>query len=78
MGIDLRGGDVGMAKHFLYGAQVLGRLQQVAGERMTQHVRMQILPQLAFAGGLDAELDRPRAQAPSLLADEYRIVGWLA
>jgi glutamyl-Q tRNA(Asp) synthetase len=39
MGIDLRGGDVGMAEHLLQAAQVGAAGQQMAGEGMAQHVR---------------------------------------
>ena len=38
--IDLRGGDVGVAQQLLHGAQVAARLQQVARERVAQHVRV--------------------------------------
>ena len=37
-------------------------------------MRVQVLPQLAFAGGLHPHLNRPRTQAPALLADEHRVV----
>ena len=37
-------------------------------------MRVQVLPQLALAGGLDPQLDGPRTQAPALLADKHRIV----
>jgi len=40
VGVDLRGRDAGVAEHFLHRAQVLRGLQQVAGERVAQHVRM--------------------------------------
>ncbi|MNI68174.1 hypothetical protein D3C73_1238530 [compost metagenome] len=46
----------------------------MAGERMSQHVRVQVLSQFAFARSLDPQLDRPRSQAPALLADKHRIV----
>ena len=42
MGVNLRGGDAGVAKHFLYGAQVTGRLQYVSGERVAQQMRMHV------------------------------------
>ena len=38
--VDLCGGDVGVAQQLLHGAQVAAGLQQMAGERMPQHVRM--------------------------------------
>ncbi len=39
MGVDLGGGDVGMAKHELHGAQVRAMSQEVGGKGVTQHVR---------------------------------------
>lgn len=74
VGVDLRGADVGVAEHFLYRAQVLGRFQQVAGEGMAKHVRVQVLAKLALAGGLHPQLDGPRAQAFALAGDEHRAV----
>ncbi|MNF75267.1 hypothetical protein D3C84_573260 [compost metagenome] len=46
----------------------------MAGEGVSQHVRMQVLPQFALAGSLDPHLDRPGAEAAALLADKHRIV----
>ena len=34
VGVDLRGGDAFMAKHFLYGAQVCPSLDEVCGKGM--------------------------------------------
>ena len=39
VGVDLGGGDVGMAKHELHGSQVCAMGQEVGGKGMTQHVR---------------------------------------
>ncbi|MNN18550.1 hypothetical protein D3C81_1317620 [compost metagenome] len=72
--VNLCGGDVRVAKQVLHRAQVLGRLQHMAGEGVPQHVRMQVLAQLAHAGLAHAQLDRPRAQALAALADEQRLV----
>ena len=74
MGIDLRGLDVRMAQQLLHGAQVLGGLQQVAGEGVAQHVGVQVLPQLALTRGLDPQLDGPGAEAAAFLADEQGAV----
>ena len=41
MGIDLCGGDVGVAQQFLHAAQVAAGFQQVAGEGMAQQMGMQ-------------------------------------
>src|SRR4030095_3161093 len=35
-GVDLGGGDAGVAEHFLYGAQVGAALEEVGGEGMAQ------------------------------------------
>ena len=43
MGIDLRGSYIGMAKHHLHRAQVGSVGEQVGGERVTQHVRGDLL-----------------------------------
>src|SRR5881628_1813728 len=40
MGVDLRGRDARMPEHFLHRAQVSGRLEQVRGEGMAQHMRV--------------------------------------
>ena len=39
VGIDLRGGDVGVAKHLLQGAQIGAAIQQVRGKGVAQNVR---------------------------------------
>jgi len=39
VGVDLGRGDVGVAQHGLYGAQVGAMAQEVGGEGVTQHVR---------------------------------------
>ncbi|MOA69140.1 hypothetical protein D3C78_1971510 [compost metagenome] len=46
----------------------------MAGEGVSQHMRVQVLSQLALAGGLDPSLDRPSANTPAFLTDEHRIV----
>ncbi|MCY1286076.1 hypothetical protein D9M70_350350 [compost metagenome] len=47
----------------------------MAGEAVAQHVRVQVLAEFAHAGLAHAQLDRPRAEAAALLADEHRAVG---
>ena len=74
MGIDLGGFDVCMTQQLLHRAQILRRLQQVAGKRMAQHMWMQVLAQLALARRLDPSLNRPRTQALTALADENGII----
>jgi len=39
VGVDLGGGNIGMAKHKLHGAQVGAMGQEVGGEGVAQHVR---------------------------------------
>ena len=39
MGIDLRGGNVGVAEKLLHRAQIGAPLQEMAGKGVTQHVR---------------------------------------
>ncbi|MNQ62145.1 hypothetical protein D3C85_764790 [compost metagenome] len=74
VGIDLRGLDVGMAEQFLHRAQVLGGLQQMAGEGVPQHVRVQMLAQFTNSGLVHPQLDGSRGEATALLADEDRLL----
>src|SRR6185437_13525711 len=39
MGVDLRGGNIGVAEQLLHGAQVGAVLQKMAGEGMAKHMR---------------------------------------
>jgi hypothetical protein len=39
MGIDLRGGDIRMAEHHLYGTKIRSPFQKMAGKRVTKKVR---------------------------------------
>ena len=41
--IDLRGTDVGVTQHLLYCSQVRTSLQQMGGERMSEHVGREFL-----------------------------------
>ena len=43
VGVNLRGGDVGMPQDVLDDAQVRPALQHMRGERMAQRVRMQVV-----------------------------------
>src|SRR5690606_36371500 len=61
VGIDLRGGDVGMPEQFLHAAQIAGRLQYMAGTGVPQQMRMHALPQALLLGQLaKAQLHRAR------------------
>lgn len=46
VGVDLRGGDVGVTKHLLHGSKIRAVIEEVCGEGVTQLVRRQ--------GGRDA------------------------
>ncbi|MCY1428544.1 hypothetical protein D9M71_444330 [compost metagenome] len=46
----------------------------MAGKRVPQHVRVQVLAQLAGTSGLHAQLNGPWAEPSALLADEYGAV----
>jgi len=39
MGVDLRRGDIGVAKHLLNATQISAVIEQMAGESVTQHMR---------------------------------------
>ena len=52
MGVDLRRADIGMAKEFLYRAEVAGRFEEVAGKGMPQHVRVHVLWHTLFGSAL--------------------------
>src|SRR5882672_8689360 len=49
MGIDLRGGNIGMSQHQLYRPQVGPALQQVRGEAVPQHMWRQRYAQSRFS-----------------------------
>ena len=53
MRVDLRAADAGVAEQLLHGAEIAARLQQMAGETVSQHVRMH----------MHAEAERLRARA---------------
>ena len=64
MGINLSGGDAGVAEHFLHGAQIAGRLQHVGGERVAQQMRMHVAGDALFdAPLLHAQLHHARRNA---------------
>ena len=48
--IDLGGGDIGMAEHFLDDAQRSAVLQQMAGKRVAQGVRRHVFHNARFLG----------------------------
>lgn len=78
VGVDLRSAYVGMAEQILHRTQVLRRFEHMAGEAVPEHVRVQVLAQLAHTGLAHPQLHRTRAQAAPLLADEHRAIGGIA
>ena len=60
-GVNLGGGQVAVAEQLLYGSDVAGGLQQVAGVAVAHHVRAEVLRAAVFY--------RPVAQAVLDLAD---------
>ena len=46
----------------------------MAGEAMAQHMRVQVLAQLAYTGLAHAQLHCPRADASALLTDKHRAI----
>ncbi|MNW04832.1 hypothetical protein D3C71_2009850 [compost metagenome] len=46
----------------------------MAGERVPQHVRMQMLAQFTNSGLVHPQLDGSRGEATALLADEDRLL----
>ena len=55
MGIDLRGGNIGVAEKLLHRAEIGAPLQEMAGKGVTEHMRRD-------ASGLDACGSRERLQ----------------
>ena len=53
MGIDLRGGNIGMPQHFLNGAEVCPVHQEIGGEAVPEFVRMNVFADSrAFGAGV--------------------------
>src|SRR5690606_8944467 len=73
MSVHLRGADIAVAEQLLHRTQVAGGLQQVTGEGMPQHVRVQMLAQLFDTIAANPQLDCPRRQPSALHADENRL-----
>lgn len=75
VGIDLGGGQIGMAKQFLHRTQIAAGLQHMGGKGVTQLVRMDV----AVNALLDAPLGKTflhvtGRDAFSLIGQEHRIV----
>src|SRR3954452_8931174 len=75
VGIDLSGRDAGVPEHLLNSAQVAARLQQMRGERVTQHVRMDVLRDaLTNRPARHATLHCAGAQRATPLVYEQRVL----
>ena len=81
VGVDLGCRDLGVPQEFLHGPQIPTALQQMAGKRVSKHVRVDLE---AKTGGLglfgELTLNRPTRQTLTALIDEEsRLVrlGWL-
>ena len=71
VGVDLGGADAGVAEHFLHRPQVARRLQHMGGERVAQHVRVNVLAQARLQGpAVEPQLHAARGEAGAALADE--------
>src|SRR3989338_1783869 len=71
VGVYLRGGDAGVAEHFLHRAQITGRLQHMGGERMSQQMRVHVAGDaLPDAPLFHAQLHHARRDALAALADK--------
>ena len=71
MGINLRGGDVRVSEHFLHRAQIAAGSEHMAGEGMTQHVRMQSLPEtVLFRPPIKSILNSARAESCTVVVHE--------
>jgi len=71
MSIDLGRGNVGMAQKFLYGTKVTTGFKHVAGKRVSQQVRMELLVgTTADSPTAKAGLDTSVAESFAPLADE--------
>ncbi len=68
VGIDLRRTDIAVPEQFLHGSEVLAGFEQMAGEGMPEHMRMQVFGDAFFPAPLrqpqlNAALAQPRAAA---------------
>ena len=71
MGVNLGGGNIGVAEHLLHSAQVAGRLQHMRREGVAQHVRMNVqMKTAAFGPGLQPSFDGARIESVAAAADE--------
>src|ERR1700691_1243574 len=64
--VDLRGRDIGMAQHHLYGPQIGPTIEQMSRKTMAQHMGRQSLPQPRLATVVPKRL--PKRNASDLAA----------
>ena len=77
VGIDLRGGDIGMAEQFLNDAQVSATAEQVGSEAVTQEVRVQADRQSGGRGPVFDDLPRALGgQTATVNADKEMTSGF--
>ena len=75
VGVDLRGGDVGMAEHGLDSAEVGAVHEEIGGEGMTQSVRADVLSDAGHAGVFfDDALDAARGEAAEVAGGVYGLL----
>ena len=73
MRVYLRGADISVAEQLLYRAQVAAGFQDMSGERMAQHVRVDVSGESLFDGPIaQALLHGAGADAPAAPAHEQR------
>jgi len=77
MGIDLRGGDGGVAKHFLDGTKVSSTVEEVGSEGVAECMRVDVRRKVNERGPfLEQEFDAPgRETAAAGVEEEGRIPG---
>jgi hypothetical protein len=69
--VDLSGPDISVTQQVLHGAQIAARFEQVAGKRVTQHVRVDVtVHALATRPVPKPLLHGPPAQAAAAASDE--------
>ena len=75
VGINLRGGQVGVAEQLLHRAQIAARLQHVGSEGVAQLVRVDMAVDALFHTPFgEALLHVARRNAPPLIGQEHRVI----
>ena len=77
VGVDLRGGDVGVSEQFLEGAQIGARFEQMGGETVPEGVAADFFDEVRRAdGGTERFLDGGLVEV--MAADGSGGVAWVA